>query len=127
MNIFDIYLDNIKKILLDLSKKDKITLPESLDGINTEIPPIKFNCDISTNAAMVLSKIYKKNPLDLAETLALIIKESDDFIENVNVAKPGFINIKFKPFFWTSFIEEIIKSSKIFGINNKEKKKKNMT
>ena len=124
MNIFDIYLDNIKKILLDLSKKDKITLPESLDGINTEIPPIKFNCDISTNVAMVLSKINKKNPLDLAETLALIIKESDDFIENVNVAKPGFINIKFKPIFWTSFIEEIIKSSKIFGINNKEKKKK---
>ena len=124
MNIFDIYLDNIKKILLDLSKKDKITLPESLDGINTEIPPIKFNCDISTNAAMVLSKINKKNPLDLAETLALIIKESDDFIENVNVAKPGFINIKFKPIFWTSFIEEIIKSSKIFGINKKENKKK---
>ena len=124
MNIFDIYLDNIKKILLDLSKKDKITLPESLDGINTEIPPIKFNCDISTNVAMVLSKINKKNPLDLAETLALIIKESDDFIENVNVAKPGFINIKFKPIFWTSFIEEIVKSSKIFGINNKENKKK---
>ena len=124
MNIFDIYLDNIKKILLDLSKKDKITLPESLDGINTEIPPIKFNCDISTNVAMVLSKINKKNPLDLAETLALIIKESDDFIENVNVAKPGFINIKFKPIFWTSFIEEIIKSSKIFGINKKENKKK---
>ena len=124
MNIFDIYLDNIKKILLDLSKKDKITLPESLDGINTEIPPIKFNCDISTNAAMVLSKINKKNPLDLAETLALIIKESDDFIENANVAKPGFINIKFKPIFWTSFIEEIIKSSKIFGINKKENKKK---
>ena len=42
------------------------------------------------------SKINKKNPLDLAETLALIIKESDDFIENANVAKPGFINIKFK-------------------------------
>ena len=124
MNIFDIYLDNIKKILLDLSKKDKITLPESLDGINTEIPPIKFNCDISTNVAMVLSKINKKNPLDLAETLALIIKESDDLIENVNVAKPGFINIKFKPIFWTSFIEEIIKSSKIFGINKKENKKK---
>ena len=36
MNIFDIYLDNIKKILLDLSKKNKITLPESLDGINND-------------------------------------------------------------------------------------------
>ncbi len=46
MNIFDQYLDKIKKILLDLSKESLITLPESLDGINTEIPPEKFNCGI---------------------------------------------------------------------------------
>ena len=49
MNIFDQYLDKIKKILLDLSKESLIILPESLDGINTEIPPEKFNCDLSTN------------------------------------------------------------------------------
>ena len=48
MNIFDQYLDKIKKIILDLSKKGKIILPDNLDGINTEIPPEKFNCDIST-------------------------------------------------------------------------------
>ena len=46
MNIFDQYLDKIKKIILDLSKKGKIILPDNLDGINTEIPPEKFNCDI---------------------------------------------------------------------------------
>ena len=39
MNIFDQYLDKIKKIILDLSKKGKIILPDNLDGINTEIPP----------------------------------------------------------------------------------------
>ena len=49
MNIFDQYLDKIKKILLDLSKESLIILPESLDGINTEIPPEKFNCYLSTN------------------------------------------------------------------------------
>ena len=74
MNIFDQYLDKIKKIILDLSKKGKIILPDNLDGINTEIPPEKFNCDISTNVAMVLSKINKKPPLELAETLAKSLK-----------------------------------------------------
>ena len=49
MNIFDQYLDKIKKIILDLSKKGKIILPDNLDGINTEIPPEKFNCDISAS------------------------------------------------------------------------------
>ena len=43
MNIFEQYLDEIKKILLDLSKKGNLILPDNLDGINTEIPPIKFN------------------------------------------------------------------------------------
>ena len=123
MNIFDQYLDNLKKILLDLSKQGEIILPDKLDGINAEIPPEKFNCDISTNVAMVLSKINKKTPIDLAEILAEIIKKKDPLINEISVVKPGFINIKFKPIFWTNFIKEIIKNSKTFGVNKKEKKK----
>jgi arginyl-tRNA synthetase len=124
MNIFDQYLDNLKKILLDLYKQGEIILPDKLDGINAEIPPEKFNCDISTNVAMVLSKVNKKTPIDLAEILAEIIKKKDPLINEISVVKPGFINIKFKPIFWTNFIKEIIKNSKTFGVNKKEKKKK---
>ena len=46
MNIFDKYLDKIKNILLDLSKNGDLILPDKLDGITTEIPPVKFNRDI---------------------------------------------------------------------------------
>ena len=124
MNIFDQYLDKIKKILLDLSKESLIILPESLDGINTEIPPEKFNCDLSTNVGMVLSKINKKPPLEIAGTIADTLKKKDPLIKDISVVKPGFINIKFKPIFWTNFIQEIIKDAKTFGKNNKEQKKK---
>ena len=124
MNIFDQYLDKIKKILLDLSKESLITLPESLDGINTEIPPEKFNCDLSTNVGMVLSKINKKPPLEISGTIADKLKKKDPLIKDISVVKPGFINIKFKPIFWTNFIQEIIKDAKTFGKNNKEQKKK---
>ena len=122
MNIFDKYLDKIKKILLDLSKNGDLILPDKLDGITTEIPPVKFNSDISTNVAMVLSKANNKTPTDLAVTLAKAIKESDNLIDDISIVKPGFINIKFKVIFWTNFIEEIIKNSKTFGVNTKEKK-----
>ena len=122
MNIFDKYLDKIKKILLDLSKNGDLILPDKLDGITTEIPPVKFNSDISTNVAMVLSKANNKTPTDLAATLAKAIKESDNLIDDISIVKPGFINIKFKVIFWTNFIEEIIKNSKTFGVNTKEKK-----
>ena len=123
MNIFDQYLDKIKKILLDLSKNDNLILPDKLDGITAEIPPSKFNFDISTNVAMVLSKLNKKSPIDLASTLAKAFKKNDKLIEDISIINPGFINIKFKPIFWTNFVEEIIKNSKIFGININEKKK----
>jgi len=123
MNIFDQYLDKIKKILLDLSKKDGLILPETLDGIACEIPPEKFNSDISTNVAMVLSKANNKSPIDIASTLTEIIKREDELIQEISVIKPGFINIRFKPIFWTNFAEEIIKNSKTFGVNIKEKKK----
>ena len=67
MNIFELYLDKIKSIIVDLNKKGELIIPETLNGINAEIPPAKFDCDISTNVAMVLSKLNKKSPLDLAE------------------------------------------------------------
>ena len=123
MNIFDQYIDKLKKILTDLSKKGTISLPDKLDGITAEIPPEKFNCDISTNVAMVLSKINKKSPIELAEILVDELKKNDKLIKDISVVKPGFINIKFQPIFWSNFIQEIIKNSKTFGINTKEKKK----
>ena len=123
MNIFDDYLEKIKKALIDLSKDGKIILPENLDGINTEIPPLKFNCDISSNVAMFLSKINKKSPLDLAKIISNKIKENDKSIDTISIVKPGFINIKFNLKFWSNFTKTIFENSKTFGINNKEKKK----
>ena len=122
MNIFELYLDKIKSIIVDLSKEGKIIIPETFNGINSEIPPTKFDCDISTNVAMVLSKLNKKSPIDLAEIISPVIKENDPLIQTITIVKPGFINIKFKPIFWSNFIKEIILNAKSFGINEKEKK-----
>ena len=122
MNIFEQYLDKIKEILSTLSSNGDLTLPDSLNGITAEIPPSKFDSDISTNVAMVLSKINNKSPLDLASILAEKIKKEDKFIEDISVVKPGFINIKFKPIFWTNFIKEVIKNSKSFGTNKNIKR-----
>ena len=122
MNIFELYLDKIKSIIVNLSKEGKIIIPETFNGINSEIPPTKFDCDISTNVAMVLSKLNKKSPMDLAEIISSVIKENDPLIQTITIVKPGFINIKFKPTFWSNFIKEIILNAKSFGINEKEKK-----
>ena len=123
MNIFDQYLDKIKDILIDLSKNGDLIMPESLNGITAEIPPSKFDSDISTNVAMVLSKINKKTPIELANILIEILKKKDKLIDDISVVKPGFINIKFKKIFWTNFIRNITTNSKTFGTNIDNTKK----
>ena len=89
MNIFDIYLDKIKKLIIKLNKKNVIEIPESLNGINVDVPPPQFDCDISTNVAMVLSKLNKKSPIDLANQLSELIKKDDKNIYSIK-----FINYK---------------------------------
>jgi arginyl-tRNA synthetase len=124
MNIFDLYLDKIKALIIKLNKDGLIELPETLNGVNVDIPPPNFNCDISTNVSMVLSKINKRTPLEIAEQLTDLIKKNDKDIENISVAKPGFINIKFKAVYWNNFVKEVNANYKNFGINTKEKKQK---
>ncbi len=124
MNIFEIYLKKIKKLIIKLNNENLIQIPDSLNGVNVDIPPAKFDFDISTNVAMVLSKINQKSSIDIANKLVDFIKKDDDKIEKINVVKPGFINIKFKPLFWNQFLKEIITNSKKFGINETEKKNK---
>ena len=62
MNIFELYLDKIKSVIVDLNKNNKLEIPENFNGINAEIPPPKFDCDISTNVAMVLSCLLYTSP-----------------------------------------------------------------
>ena len=124
MNIFDLYLDKIIILIKRLNKEGSIELPESLNGINVDIPPSNFDCDISTNVAMILSKANKRSPIDIAKTLIDLIKREDEKIETISVAKPGFINIKFKPIYWNNFIKNVNENYKNFGVNIKEKKQK---
>ena len=124
MNIFDLYLDRIIILIKKLNKEETLELPESLNGINVDIPPVNFDCDISTNVSMVLSKINKKSPIDIANQLIIFLEKEDPNIESISVVKPGFINIKFKGSYWNNFIKEVHTNYHNFGVNNKEKKKK---
>ena len=124
MNIFDINLDKIKKIIIDQNKKGSLKLPDNLDSINVDIPPKQFDYDISTNVAMVLSKLNQKSPIDLANQLIELIKKDNTYIDSITIVKPGFINIKFRQNFWNEFLKDIINGKITFGSNHKQKKLK---
>ncbi len=111
MNIFENYLIKIEKVIKSAHKDNLLELPDNLSGINVDIPPAKFSGDISTNVAMVLSKINKKPPIELAKQIADLIKDSDSNFDEISIEKPGFINLKFKNEFWNGFILDVLNNS----------------
>lgn len=67
---------------------------------NLETPRNREFGDFSTNAAMVMAKSAGKNPRELANEILPKLRELD-FVTDVSVAGPGFINIKLKDdFIW---------------------------
>ena len=123
MNIFEEYLNKILDKIKLASEEKLILLPESLSGINVDIPPKKFKCDLSTNVAMVLSKTNNESPIKIAEKLKDIIFKDDNNIEKIEIAKPGFINIILKKEFWTSFLLNINNLNNFGAALNGSKKK----
>ncbi len=123
MNIFEIYREKIITLLNKLNRKGSLKLSDNLDSINVDIPPAKFDCDISSNAAMVLSKINQKSPNDIAKLILTELNEEKD-IENILIEKPGFINIKFKKSFWSNFLVQVINNGNTYGKYIKKNNKK---
>ena len=80
---------------------------------NVVAAPKETGADFATNVAMGLTKILKRNPLEIAEEICkgLLKKAEDGIVENVECAKPGFINIKLGDEFYKN---EIAKYQKDF-------------
>ena len=117
MNIFEIYKKKIIKFITDETSKGNLESDDVLKNINVDTPPENLNYDLSTNVAMVLSKLNKKAPNILAEQIIKLLKEKDSSIDQIDFAKPGFINIKFNSVFWKEFAEDLLNQNFSFGIN----------
>ena len=122
MNIFRLYSKKIRDNITALDNDGVIKTPKDLSSINVDVPPENIQSDISTNAAMVLSKINSKSPLVVAEIIKKKLLEDND-ISNIDILKPGFINIKFKSSFWNLFLENIINNPNEFGVDSSQTKK----
>ena len=122
MNLYKIYLSEIKKILLKNKKAININFIKDIDNIIVESPPEKFNYDFSSNAAMIIAKNVKINPRIIAEKIKeIIIKNSNNFSQ-IEVAGPGFLNFNLKKEAWIKIIDHILKSKKNYGSEKMNKK-----
>jgi arginyl-tRNA synthetase len=121
MNIFELYKIEIKKIIIKY--KDQLNLLNELNfnGVQVETPPDKFNCDLSTNAPMVIGKQNKISPIDLAKKIGdILLIEIKDF-KKVELAGPGFLNITLSEIALSKHIKDILSKPKNYGSYNNNK------
>ena len=126
MNLFLEYKKKIFVSLKKLEKKKLIKIPKNFKSFTLELPPKDQKADISCNIAMVLAKFNKINPFDMANLLKKNLLLDIFEFESIDVAKPGFLNIRFTTKFWQTFLFKIIKMNNKFGSNKIIKKKYNV-
>ena len=83
-----------------------------------ESPKVASHGDLATTAAMQLAKAHKSNPRQLAETLRLNMLATpafDRWVDAVDIAGPGFINIRLKNAAKQQIISNVLKESDKFG------------
>ena len=115
MNIFEHHLLEIKELTLNNKKILKLDKIKSLNIINLEIPPEKFNFDLSCNIALVLAKENNQEPKKLAEKFKKVFLEKIKNFSEIEIAGPGFLNIKLTNKAIINNINLILKNKKTYG------------
>ena len=122
MNIFKYCQKEILEVIKKSSNEIGIKKSVDLIDVTIESPPEKFDCDLSTNIAMVLGKKNKASPLDLAKKIIGILKNRTKLFRKIELAGPGFINFWLSESLLINFINEANNLNERYGSSNNKKK-----
>ena len=117
----------IKKALQDAVNKAAASegwVIENLPAIELEIPKEKNHGDLATNLAMQLTREIKQAPRRIAEVLIESLDLSGTFVESVEVAGPGFINLRLGNQWLSKVLRDIEEQGGAYGRSNHGQGKK---
>ena len=120
------FYNTLKKDINTILKKDilkKVYKKEVLNMFQVSEPPKDKFGDVSTNAALVLSKFLKTSPKSFADFLIKELKKIK-YIEDAKVEGPGFINLSLKKDFWLAELKEVLFKNNRYGESDIGKSKK---
>ncbi len=108
MNIFETYRNHVLAVV------ETVASGNNLAAITLEPPRDASHGDLSTNAAMVLAGQTKQKPRDIAEKIAEGLRAIEN-VASVEIAGPGFINIRLTASVWQSVVPAILAEGTSFG------------
>lgn len=123
MNVFSHFESRFRDAAKALQKAGVLPPAWKNTAITVEPPRDASHGDVACNAAMVLSKLAKMPPRDLAQHFADQLSGAED-IAKIDIAGPGFINLTIPPNFWQRLAAEVLKKGDKFGSSRLGRKEK---
>jgi arginyl-tRNA synthetase len=114
MNPYSEFTSRVHRIVTDLGRDAVLPTNLPLERIVVEPPRQVGHGDLATNAAMVLAGAAKMKPRDLATLIAKGLEKDPD-IADVEIAGPGFINIRLAQAWWPETLKVILQSGDTVG------------
>ena len=114
MNIFSTIKEQVVASINALAAAGELPSGLATEHIAVEPPREASHGDMATNAAMVLAKSASMKPRDLAEKLCQKLRECEN-VEEIEIAGPGFINIRLNASLWQNCIKNVLQQGASFG------------
>jgi len=123
MTVFETIHEIITVALNEAAKEGTLLLMGPTPGFVVEPPRDTAHGDVATNAAMMLAKAAGKPPRAIAEIIKPKLAAHPS-IAGVEIAGPGFINLRLKSSIWQAELKEILKTGVHYGDSAERQKTK---
>ena len=114
MTIFAAFEAEFQAIIDRLATAGSIAENLDTSRVVFELPRDASHGDLATNAAMVLARQAEKPPRDLAKLFAAELERIAG-VDAVEIAGPGFINLRIRPNLWADEIGTILDAGTDYG------------
>ncbi|GGD95692.1 arginine--tRNA ligase [Paenibacillus nasutitermitis] len=105
----------VKEAIADAVVAAGLASREELPLFVLEVPKEKSHGDLATNAAMLLSKLAKKNPRQIAQEILAHLDKGKASIQSAEIAGPGFINFRIDKGYLYPVISEVLGQGENYG------------
>ena len=120
MNAFQHVEGLIARALETLVAEGRLPADLALPKVEVETPRDPEHGDLASNIAMILAKPARMKPRDIAEALKTKLEGTGDIV-SVEVAGPGFLNLRLAPAFWQRLVAEINAAGASYGRSDQGK------
>lgn len=115
MNALTQMKETLKEQIKQAVLQADLVTEDQVPDILLEVPKDKNHGDWATNIAMQLTRIARRNPREIANTIVEKLDQSKAQIRKVEIAGPGFINFYMDRSFLTDAVVEINGKKESFG------------